>query len=283
MPPPIVIAFLIIVVLAVLALIIWNVDKRKHEKFVQAHSVTLKALRVLNDKYKFWDVLPCDMVYVYDNEHFFEQIECRDYLIYQLQFKEREIIEQINKSAQNEISYARYRNELSRITRLGVYDVPYGRLRKGALLEFEKREYNQIRLKPCTPFNLRVTLYCSRMNGYIYAEKSDVFYENDIRALVRRLNNKRGTYFNDKDIWRAISTVERGKVSNKMRFAIYERDGYRCCKCGVSDRNATLEVDHIIPISKGGKSTFDNLQTLCHRCNVEKGDTIPYYSQKHYY
>ena len=116
-PPPIVIAFLIIVVLAVLALIIWNVDKRKHEKFVQAHSVTLKALRVLNDKYKFWDVLPCDMVHVYDNEHFFEQIECRDYLIYQLQFKEKKIIEQIHKSDQNEISYARYKNELSRITR----------------------------------------------------------------------------------------------------------------------------------------------------------------------
>ena len=39
-------------------------------------------------------------------------------------------------------------------------------------------------------------------------------------------------------------------------------------------RTNDLEVDHIIPISKGGKSTYDNLQTLCHRCNVRKGAKI---------
>lgn len=58
-----------------------------------------------------------------------------------------------------------------------------------------------------------------------------------------------------------------------MRFSIYERDGYRCCKCGISDRYAQLEIDHILPIAKGGKTTYDNLQTLCHKCNMEKGDT----------
>ncbi|MBQ8339081.1 MAG: HNH endonuclease [Clostridia bacterium] len=59
-----------------------------------------------------------------------------------------------------------------------------------------------------------------------------------------------------------------------MRFSIYQRDGYRCRKCGVSGRHAQLEVDHIIPIAKGGKSTYNNLQTLCHKCNVEKGDNL---------
>ncbi len=72
--------------------------------------------------------------------------------------------------------------------------------------------------------------------------------------------------------WQSICRVERGKVTNKMRFAIYERDHYRCRKCGKSTDD--LEVDHIIPISKGGKSTFDNLQTLCHRCNYRKGSNI---------
>ena len=68
--------------------------------------------------------------------------------------------------------------------------------------------------------------------------------------------------------------VSKGEISNKMRFAIYERDGYRCRRCGVRDGYARLEIDHIIPIAKGGKSTYDNLQTLCHDCNVEKGDSL---------
>lgn len=58
-------------------------------------------------------------------------------------------------------------------------------------------------------------------------------------------------------------------------IAIYERDGYRCRCCG--RRTKDLEIDHIVPISKGGKSTYDNLQTLCKRCNKLKGTkTIRY-------
>lgn len=59
-----------------------------------------------------------------------------------------------------------------------------------------------------------------------------------------------------------------------MRFAIFRRDGERCKRCG-SRHN--LEIDHIVPISKGGKSTYDNLQTLCHSCNMEKGTDIERY------
>jgi len=54
---------------------------------------------------------------------------------------------------------------------------------------------------------------------------------------------------------------------------IYARDHYGCRICGRSGNQDFLEIDHIKPISKGGKSTYDNLQTLCRRCNKEKGDT----------
>ena len=36
---------------------------------------------------------------------------------------------------------------------------------------------------------------------------------------------------------------------------------------------SVMDIDHIKPIAKGGKTTYDNLQTLCRRCNKEKGDT----------
>lgn len=103
------------------------------------------------------------------------------------------------------------------------------------------------------------------------------FCVEEIFSFINRLKNKSGTFYNDRGIWNSLCRVERGKVSNKMRFSIYERDGYRCRRCGVSERYATLEIDHIIPISKGGKSTYENLQTLCRKCNYEKGNKRYYW------
>ncbi|MBO4667476.1 MAG: HNH endonuclease [Bacilli bacterium] len=59
-----------------------------------------------------------------------------------------------------------------------------------------------------------------------------------------------------------------------MRFSIYARDGNRCRKCG--RRTGDLEIDHIIPIAKGGKSTYENLQTLCKSCNKKKGSSLDF-------
>ena len=106
----------------------------------------------------------------------------------------------------------------------------------------------------------------------MYATKDRSFSAEYVLELIKRLNNKDGTFYIDKGIWDALCRVERGRVSDRMRFSIYKRDGYRCRMCGKSGTFATLEIDHIKPIAKGGKSTYDNLQTLCKSCNQKKGD-----------
>ncbi len=58
---------------------------------------------------------------------------------------------------------------------------------------------------------------------------------------------------------------------------VYRRDKFRCRKCGASpaiDPSVVLHIDHIIPWSKGGETVFDNLQTLCSKCNLKKSDLI---------
>jgi hypothetical protein len=56
-------------------------------------------------------------------------------------------------------------------------------------------------------------------------------------------------------------------IPDGVRIAVLVRDGGRCRKC----RSATnLEVDHLIPVSKGGDTEESNLQTLCRRCNRRK-------------
>ena len=57
------------------------------------------------------------------------------------------------------------------------------------------------------------------------------------------------------------------RVPDSMRAAVLVRDGGRCRKCM---RAINLEMDHIVPVSKGGKTEESNLQTLCRRCNRAK-------------
>ncbi len=70
--------------------------------------------------------------------------------------------------------------------------------------------------------------------------------------------------------------TERAKMKPSLRYGIIERDGFMCKACG---RNANddvkLVVDHIVPVSKGGKTCADNLQTLCEPCNRGKGARHP--------
>ena len=53
--------------------------------------------------------------------------------------------------------------------------------------------------------------------------------------------------------------------------AVLVRDGGRCRKC---KRAINLEMDHIVPVSRGGKTEESNLQTLCRRCNRAKSKKL---------
>jgi hypothetical protein len=59
----------------------------------------------------------------------------------------------------------------------------------------------------------------------------------------------------------------------KVRWSVFKRDGRRCCVCGRSgaEKGVKLEVDHIVPVSKGGTDAMENLRTLCFECNRGKG------------
>lgn len=59
------------------------------------------------------------------------------------------------------------------------------------------------------------------------------------------------------------------KIGRKLSKRVMERDGYRCVTCST---HIDLCCDHIIPESKGGPTTFENLQTMCRPCNSRKGN-----------
>lgn len=62
----------------------------------------------------------------------------------------------------------------------------------------------------------------------------------------------------------------RQPIPRKLRHEVFKRDGYRCRECGSSKDETSLEIDHIVPVAKGGTNDIDNLQTLCRECNRMK-------------
>lgn len=90
--------------------------------------------------------------------------------------------------------------------------------------------------------------------------------EENIIELINRLESKLSLQAQTKE--------QRALMTRKLRAHIKERDNFTCCQCGNSTKyepNLLLEVDHIVPIAKGGLTTEDNLQTLCWKCNRSKG------------
>lgn len=63
----------------------------------------------------------------------------------------------------------------------------------------------------------------------------------------------------------------RTPIPPKLRYEILERGNSRCVVCGTTAKRARLEVDHIVPVSKGGTNDPSNLQVLCVTCNQGKG------------
>lgn len=96
-----------------------------------------------------------------------------------------------------------------------------------------------------------------------------VLTPNKINEIIENVEN---IYKKEK-----ASGYQRVKLTKQIRESILARDNWtcqRCCNSVYNEPNLLLEVDHIIPISKGGKTEPNNLQTLCWRCNRSKSDNI---------
>ena len=93
--------------------------------------------------------------------------------------------------------------------------------------------------------------------------------EATIVELIRMLESKLTE--------KAFAKEQRNLMTAKLRTIIKTRDNFTCCNCGNSthtEPNLLLEIDHIVPVAKGGCTVPENLQTLCWKCNRAKGDKI---------
>lgn len=258
--------------------IIGKRQNRKYVDFVNEHSLAIRAIKGLNSKYQFSSIYPLIYKNCYDTTVNFENVSCKDYLIYQFHLDTlcvRRIVKSRNNNISKEIDY-KSKVDLAK-DKLGNFDVSIEDLDEEKLRNIESIVFNDLIEKVDTDFYAEVHLYLTRGRIHrVVDEKKESFDLNKIIDVLKNIDSSKvidGRRFYSGKVWKSIERVERAKVSNELRQEIFERDGYTCVICGSTEKE-TLEIDHIMPISKGGKTEPGNLQTLCHDCNIRKGNNI---------
>lgn len=107
--------------------------------------------------------------------------------------------------------------------------------------------------------------YNRRFNSWSHALQSFIEYtsQNEVQS-----------------IYHPINSIQKNKKTNRdpslrLRYKVLARDHFTCKQCGASPaKNSFVElhIDHIIPWSKGWETVFENLQTLCQKCNLGKSN-----------
>lgn len=97
----------------------------------------------------------------------------------------------------------------------------------------------------------------------VKAQIKEKYRRRQLEKLVRQELIDSGELFGDQ--------TKRPRIPREVVDAVYSRDGGRCVYCGSTEN---LQLDHIIPFSKGGATTLENLQLLCQKCNLEKSNKI---------
>ena len=97
------------------------------------------------------------------------------------------------------------------------------------------------------------------------------FYDRDIRGVSITLKLP--------SVMRLLKIVKLRSSHHAVKFSrinIFTRDSYRCQYCSKRFRTEELTFDHVTPIAKGGKKTWENIVTACWRCNNRKSGRLPH-------
>lgn len=146
----------------------------------------------------------------------------------------------------------------SQITELGFEEEEFKRIEKRLVLEIISM--NMPRL------TVDIQIYMQSKYGNVYREKHNSFSNKELLKFYEEWKEK-PKYKK----YEVSANFERKELNRSLRFAVLKRDNYRCCICGRDVKDGVkLEIDHIVPVSKGGKTVITNLQTLCQDCNHGK-------------
>ena len=235
------VAIAVISIVAILKFVLEIKYNRKCRNIVQDTSELLKALKRVNQTNHFYD----DVKAIYKRE----------------------------LSLPTKRQYDRY--DCDRLFRNVVLKEHFLLIEAETYISFEKQLFDSEILHPVLNSVIRCTaVYTSPQGRNSYSKYKDysIFdvatsYGKFVAEQEKQQEQEASKEYQKKQ--------ERAKMTDSLRYDIMRRDGFRCVLCGRSAGDGVeLEVDHITPISRGGKTEKSNLRTLCKSCNRGKGAKI---------
>ena len=242
-------------------------------KKIKLHSQRLKHLESLNDSTSFSTVVnERTNQKHYDNKSSFNKMSPAYLMAADIKSNLAYFSDVCEKIKKNREIHKTYTSQYSQIT-TSITKEECNKLKIPFFFYKAKEEklFKKAILNPVLDYKYTVIISYSSPKGNVKLRKEESFNLNNIFACLESVSRSRL----DKKTYEGLAAVERGEVSDSLRYDIMNRDGFRCVICGASAKEgAHLHVDHIIPIAKGGKSVPNNLRTLCERCNIGKSDKI---------
>jgi len=264
-----VICFIISIPLYIIINHLLKIIKLKNEEKVKKISIKYNKIVELNNKFEFKNLGEIKRTIIereYSHKGF-DRARANSIILYQIENNENNIRNFILDAYRNKKIYDNYIEEYLKIDDI----VSNANLEQ---INFSRKKYNKIEnriikdiLYTENVYNIAINvivLYTTASGKNTYKKNRIVEYLELCDIYMQWRNGKK--YYE-------TSKRERKYLSDKMRYDVLKRDGFKCKKCGVtSEDGAKLHVDHIVPVSRGGITTISNLQTLCDRCNLGKSD-----------
>lgn len=254
----------IVSLMLVLMILLAIVVRRKTIKSIKETSKRYQAYKALCEKYQYLQVESnteyCECLeskYKFDHFNF-------DKYVFGLVCKERDAFEEILDAIEiNKKQLAKFEEEYRQLPEFT--ETPpswlYSVLERRVMKDEEKHHE-----PPTTESTITCSIHYTSPAGRNRYGNFQVYSTEDIENFVNQ------SYVLEKE--RESKEYQRKILTPSLRYDILKRDNFKCVICGRTPKKdgVTLHVDHIIPVSKGGKTEPENLRTLCSICNLGKSD-----------
>ncbi len=253
----------LIVILLILSYALSNYIKKKRINFVLENSLLLKEIDDLNKDFYYETIYDGKYHHRCNSKQEFDRKRLDDIASEFVHHNLSQLQEQIKRVYINRNLEVNYNNEL----RQALQKI---RKKQDSLYDkykfFYKIEENLVEeklIKIQTELYLTVKISYTSPQGRNHYDNEKTYNTREIKSLIEKDTER-------KIINNSIKH-ERSLMTDSLRYDILKRDNFRCQICGATQEDGVkLHVDHIKPISKGGKTEPSNLRTLCERCNFGK-------------
>lgn len=248
--------------------------RKKHLSLVTRHSDLYRDVIKLNSEYVFYSDFEKEYYFreICSSKRKFDNLALEDVFMAKIELHFEAFEEIARRIQNNRKNYSEYCKRFDGLkTTIDEAKAKEIKIKRKTFLKIEKKLCLKAKLAP--PLDTSITIIAEYISpqGRNHYRKSKTYFFYDLVDGLRKYKELQA----QKMTYAYKVRVERAKMTESLRYNVLRRDGFRCQICGASAKEgATLHVDHIIPVSKGGKTEMSNLRTLCDRCNLGKSDKI---------